>query len=76
MGGVICVCNINEAYGKPYLISVIHVTSLKPLLGPAFLTFTDLGANFDRLDVHRAVQDKQKRSRKLKVEIITLLLSV
>ena len=37
---------------------------------------TDLEANFDRLDLHGAVQVKRKGSRRLKVESIMCLLSV
>jgi hypothetical protein len=38
--------------------------------------FTDLGANFDRLDLYRAVQVKQKQISRLKIKRIPHLLSV
>jgi hypothetical protein len=38
--------------------------------------FTDLGANFDRLDLYRAVQVKQNQISRLIIERISHLLSV
>ena len=39
---------------------------LKPLLGPAFKHVTDFGANFDRLDLHQAVNESKVEGYKEK----------
>jgi hypothetical protein len=54
----------------------IHLKVSNHFWDQLFKHFTDFGANFDRLDLHRAVQVKQKQSRRLKVESITRLLIV